>query len=106
MPLDAVGVYGLARELNRRISDAKIDRVQQPEKDVFIFSLRSARGNSKLLVSAGSGSARAHLTSISRENPQTPPMFCMLLRQYLTGAKICSVTQPESERMLDLELSA
>ncbi len=105
MPLDAVGVYGLARELDGRISDAKIDRVQQPEKDVFIFSLRSARGNSKLLVSAGSGSARAHLTSIVRENPQTPPMFCMLLRKYLTGAKICSVTQPESERMLDLELS-
>lgn len=106
MPLDAVCISGLAYELNNDISEMKIDKVQQPEKDVFILSLRGARGSSKLLISSGSGSARVHLTRISRENPQTPPMFCMLLRKHLTGAKIVSVTQPSSERMLDIELSA
>ena len=106
MPLDAVCISGLAYELNSDIAEMKIDKVQQPEKDVFILSLRGARGNCKLLISSGSGSARVHLTAISRENPQTPPMFCMLLRKHLTGAKIVSVTQPSAERMLDIELSA
>ena len=106
MPLDAVCISGLANELNNDISEMKIDKVQQPEKDVFILSLRGAKGSGKLLISSGSGTARVHLTKISRENPQTPPMFCMLLRKHLTGAKIVSVTQPTSERMLDIELSA
>ena len=106
MPLDAVCISGLAYELNNDIREMKIDKVQQPEKDVFILSLRGAGGSKKLLVSAGSGSARVHITSVSRENPLTPPMFCMLLRKHLTGAKIMSVSQPASERMLDIELSA
>ncbi|MDD6189664.1 MAG: NFACT RNA binding domain-containing protein [Clostridiales bacterium] len=106
MPLDAVCISGLAYELNNDISEMKIDKVQQPEKNVFILSLRGARGSSKLLISSGSGSARVHITKINRENPQTPPMFCMLLRKHLTGAKILSVTQPLAERMIDIELSA
>lgn len=106
MPLDAVCISGLAYELDNDIAEMKIDKVQQPEKDVFILSLRGARGSSKLLISSGNGSARVHLTRINRENPQIPPMFCMLLRKHLTGAKIVSVTQPSAERMLDIELSA
>ena len=50
MPLDAVCISGLAYELNNDISEMKIDKVQQPEKDVFILSLRGARGSSKLCL--------------------------------------------------------
>jgi predicted ribosome quality control (RQC) complex YloA/Tae2 family protein len=106
MPLDAICVSALSAELNNEISGMKIDRIQQPEKDVFIFQLRGPGKNSRLLVSAGSGSARVHITSLNRENPQTPPMFCMLLRKYLTGAKIVSVSQPEGERLVRLTLEA
>ena len=31
-------------------------------------------------------------------------MFCMLLRKHLTGARIVSISQPEHERMLELEI--
>ncbi len=31
-------------------------------------------------------------------------MFCMLLRKHLTGARIVSISQPENERMLELEI--
>jgi len=106
MPLDAICISALAQELNEEIREMKVDKIQQPERDVFIFSLRGARGSRRLLISAGTGSARVHITKISRENPQTPPMLCMLLRKHLTGAKICSVRQEEGERLLDIELSA
>lgn len=32
-------------------------------------------------------------------------MFCMLMRKYLTGARIISLRQPELERMLVIELA-
>ncbi len=104
MPLDAVTVYALTDELSNMCLGAKIDKVQQPERSMVIFHLRTNGGNKKLLVSVGSGNARAHLTSAAFENPAEPPMFCMLLRKHLVGARIISVTQPDFERLICIEL--
>lgn len=116
MPLDALTLYAAAEELRGILIDMKVDKIQQPEKDVFLFSLRgySQQGNSllgggssvRLLISAGAGSARVHLTEISRENPASPPMICMLLRKHLTGARIKELKQPEGERLYDIVFSA
>jgi len=106
MPLDALCLMPLAEEIKRVAEGAKIDKIQQPGKNELLFSLRSAKGSKKLFVSASSGRARAHFTEASFENPQTPPMFCMLLRKHLTGARICSISQPSMERMLDFEIDS
>lgn len=106
MPLDAVFLTGLTQELETRITGARIDKVQQPERDLLLLSLRTHDGNAKLLVNGGVGSARVHLTQGSFENPQEPPMFCMLLRKHLVGARIESLVQPEFERLLILNLDA
>ena len=105
MPLDAICLMGLARELESVLPGAKIDKIQQPERDMILLSLRTKQGNCRLLIAAGTGNARIHLTGASFENPQEPPMFCMLLRKHLTGARIVAVTQPEQERMLILNLA-
>lgn len=104
MPLDAVTVCALTEELSKTCIGAKIDKVQQPERDMLIFHLRMPGANRKLLVSAGSGNARVHLTSAVFENPAEPPMFCMLLRKHLTGARIISIVQPGFERLICFEL--
>ena len=104
MPLDAICLSALAQELRPCLEGAKIDKVQQPERDMLLLSLRSAQGNARLLIAAGTGNARLHLTQASFENPAEPPMFCMLLRKHLIGARIAALTQPEQERMLILEL--
>ena len=105
MPLDAVTLRGLTRELEKNAEGARIDRVQQPEKEVLLLSLRTHEGNRRLLLSASVSGARVHFTSQSFENPAEPPMFCMLLRKHLVGARIRSVEQPEMERMLLIRLS-
>jgi Predicted RNA-binding protein homologous to eukaryotic snRNP len=105
MPLDAVFVTELCRELSDTITGMKIDRVRQPEKDTVVLVLRGAGGGAKLLVCVAGGSARVCLTQQEYENPFQPPMFCMLLRKHLTGARIVSVTQPEGERMLLLSVT-
>ncbi|MDO4991132.1 MAG: NFACT RNA binding domain-containing protein [Eubacteriales bacterium] len=107
MPLDAVMLTALRRELEKELSCAKIDRIGMPERDLLILSVRSRQsGNRKLLISLRPGSARIHLTEQSFENPAQPPMFCMLLRKHLLGARITGFEQPEGERLLILTLDA
>lgn len=104
MPLDAVTVSALARELADKIEGGRIDKIQQPEKDMLLISLRAKGENLRLVLAAGTGNARVHLTRGAFENPAEPPMFCMLLRKHLVGARIVSVTQPNFERMLVITL--
>ncbi len=104
MPLDAICLSALTRELSQRLEGAKIDKVQQPERDMVILFLRGRGENLRLLMAAGAGNARVHLTNSAFENPSEPPMFCMLLRKHLIGARILRVVQPGWERVLKLEL--
>ena len=104
MPLDAIFLTGVRREMQARAVGARIDKIQMPERDTVVLSLRGPAGHEKLLLNAGPGSARVCFTAQSFENPAQPPMFCMLLRKYITGARILSVTQPPMERLLDFEL--
>lgn len=104
MPLDAICLSALTKELSEKLAGAKIDKIQQPERDMILLALRGRGENLRLLIAAGTGNARVHLTKSAFENPAEPPMFCMLLRKHLVGARILSVSQPKYERVLKLEL--
>lgn len=104
MPLDAVVLHAVTLELSQKLTGGRIDKVQMPEKDALLLSVRGQGENLKLLISANVGTSRIHFTGAAYENPAEPPMFCMLMRKHLVGAKIVSVTQPEFERMVILEL--
>lgn len=106
MPLDAATLTGVVNELRPVVENAKIDKIFQPAKDEIIFQLRSPKGNVKLLLTANPSHPRIQLTESRRENPATPPMFCMLLRKHLTNGRILSIAQPSMERLVDLELEA
>ncbi|MCL2426408.1 MAG: NFACT family protein [Oscillospiraceae bacterium] len=101
MPLDAICLGAVRNELASQIIGIKIDKVQQPERDVVLLSLRGHGGKSfKLLISVGSGDTRVHFTEHRFDNPKVPPMFCMLLRKHLVGARIVDIVQPAAERVL------
>ena len=106
MPLDSVTVSALAAELRKKLTGARIDKVQQPERDLILLSVHGPEGNYKAALCGGVGSARIHITSASYENPTQPPMFCMLLRKHMVGARIAGIEQPGRERMLILHLDA
>ncbi len=104
MPLDALCIGEVTKEL-QSLAGSRVDKVQQPERDVLLLHLRGSGGAVRLLVSAGSGSARVHLTCMDRENPAEPPMFCMLLRKHLSGARLLSLEQPAWERVMLLRFA-
>ncbi len=104
MPLDALCLSGVVAELKPILTGAKIDKVHQPGRDEIILALRLGRGNGRLLLSASPNHPRLQMTELSRENPDAPPMFCMLLRKHLMGGRILSVEQPHLERIVELRL--
>lgn len=105
MPLDINTISAVREELRGRIIGTKIEKINQPQRDMLVITLRGKPGDAqRLLISAGTGSARVHLTEHTFENPASPPMFCMLLRKHLTGARVEDVSQPPSERILEFKL--
>ena len=106
MPFDSVFLTALTGELRQKLVGAKIDKVNQPGRDTLVLNTHGPGGDGRLLITAGTGSARLNFTSQRPENPAAPPMFCMLLRKHLIGARITAVTQPAYERLVILEMDA
>ena len=102
MPFDALFLTAVRRELEGSLTGCRVDKVQQPQRDTLILSMRGAAGGGKLLLTASPNHPRIHLTNEPAENPAQPPMFCMLLRKHLTGGRLVGMQQPEMERLLDL----
>ncbi|MEY8388883.1 NFACT RNA binding domain-containing protein [Oscillospiraceae bacterium 38-13] len=102
MAIDAICLRAVVEELRPQLTGLRIDKVQQPAKDQVILLFRGKR----LLLNAGAGAPRLQLTEIPRENPAEPPMFCMLLRKHLSGARVAEITQPPLERLVRIELDA
>ena len=101
MPLDAICLQAVVEELRPQLLNLRIDKAQQPARDQVILLLR---GNKRLLLNAGANAPRIQLTETARDNPAEPPMFCMLLRKHLVGARVADITQPLLERLVRLEL--
>ena len=101
MPLDAICLTGVVRELREAVLGLRIEKIQQPARDQVILTLRGSR---KLLLCAGASQARIHLTTAARENPAQPPMFCMLLRKHLGGGRLSAIDQPALERAVILTI--
>ncbi len=106
MAFDAGMTAALCRELSDTMVGSKIEKVCQPSADEIVLLCRSRTGSRKLLLSASASSARICETALAKENPKTPPMFCMQLRKHLTGAVIEGFSMHGFERVVEVALSA
>lgn len=102
MALDGAFLYAVKNELTPLIG-SRVEKIHQPSREEIIISLRTKQGGKKLYISANAGSARIHITEKNVDNPQTPPMFCMLLRKHLGSGKLIGIRQDGLERILFLD---
>ena len=98
MAFDAFFLTAVLEEVRRKCTGARVDKIHQPSRDTLILHLRGRESREKLLFAANPTAPRLHLTAASPENPAEPPMFCMLLRKHLLGAKLAEISQPPMER--------
>ncbi len=99
MAFDAGMLACTLHEIRSAALGARIEKVYQPERDEIVLQMRSFEGGKRLLINAGSNNPRIGFSETQKENPQNPPMFCMLLRKYLQGAKLCEVSQADFDRV-------
>ena len=102
MAFDAGMLACMVHEIRTVALGGRIEKVMQPERDEIILQLRSTEGGKRLLINAGTG-PRMGFTDLARENPAQAPMFCMLLRKHLTGARLADIRQEGFERVVTLE---
>lgn len=102
MAFDAGMLACMTWEILRESKGARIEKVYQPDRDEIHIQIRSLHGGRRLLINAGSNNPRIGFTEISKENPQNPPMFCVLLRKHLQGARLADIEQLGFERAIML----
>ena len=105
MANDAFALRFRVDELNRKLSGAKINKINQPNNGEIIMLLYASGKSEKLIVSANANLGRVAFTDLVKENPKDAPSFCMLLRKHLTGGTILSVEQVENERIVKFTIT-
>lgn len=101
MAFDGGMLYKVKNEILSAV-DCHVDKIYQPSRDELIISFRKKGFVKRVFISARSGVSRIHFTENKFENPETPPMFCMLLRKHLSSARLVAVEQNGFERVLEL----
>lgn len=97
---------GMLASVLKEIRDAgvnKVEKIYQPQNDELTITLRGGGRTERLLINVGSNYPRIHFTNVQKENPVTAPLFCMIMRKHLLGAKLSGVCQLGFERVAELE---
>ena len=98
MAFDAFFLSAVLDEIREQTAGARIEKIHQPSRDTLLLHLKCQSGRQKLMFVASPTAPRLHLTEATPENPPEPPMFCMLLRKHLSGARLSGISQPPMER--------
>ena len=105
---DALTLKAFTEENSEFLTDARIQKIQQPTRRDFVISIRKGGESRKLYININP--QYHHICFMSKDNeskrrieiPQKPPMFCMLLSKHLENARICKVKQPQNERIFEI----
>jgi len=107
MALDGLTLAVCVAELKSILPDAKVQKILMPGREEIVLSLYTqARGTFRLALSAEAGNCAVFLTAQSKPNPKTAPAFCMLLRKYLSSARITDISQQGLDRIVILTFEA
>lgn len=102
MAFDGITTKIVIKELNNTVLNSRVEKIYIPNRnEVWLHLHTQDRKNVKLLISVDANNCRFHLSNESRSNPEKAPQFCMVLRKYLTGAKLISISQIALDRIVN-----
>ena len=101
MAFDGIVLKNITNELKELIN-GKINKIQQSSKDNLTLSIYN-QNPYNLYIDISANNYRVNLTTHSEKNLQTPSNFCMVLRKYITSAKITNIYSLGLERILYIE---
>jgi len=109
---DSLALKFLLNEIVPVLTSGRIQKVQQPSRREILLGIRASGKSFKLYINIDP--RYPHIALLSNEGeelrnieiPQKPPMFCMLLRKHMEGAKINTIRQPDYERILEVHFES
>lgn len=104
MAFDGIVISNITKELSARLTGGRINKIAQPEKDALLLTIKGSQGQERLFLSANASLPLIYLTEKNKTSPMVAPNFCMLLRKHLNSARILSITQPDMERIVKIEI--
>lgn len=104
MAFDGIVISNIVKELEEHLVGGRINKIAQPEKDALLFTIKGNQGQKRLFISSNASLPLIYLTDKNKTSPMVAPNFCMLLRKHLNSARILSVTQPDMERVIKIEI--
>lgn len=105
MGIDGIFLYKLKKEIADVLGGTRIDKIHQPSKEELVLLFRKSGVSKRLLICIRPSTPRIHFTETVSENPSEPPMFCMLMRKHLGGAKFSHIEDTGFERVVTLVFS-
>lgn len=106
MAFDGVTLYHLKEEFQSLLIGGHIRKIFQPEADEIRLLVNVGRENYNLLLSANASNPRTYITQKLKENPHSPPSFCMILRKYIMNGTITDFSQHETDRVLEISIAS
>lgn len=106
MAFDALTISAIVQELNEKLIEGRITKINQPEKDEITLQIRTRQGNERLIISANASIPLMYIdNNINKENPLKAPDFCMVLRKYLLNGRILDIVQIDCDRLVEFKIS-
>ena len=103
MAFDGFITKAIITELNKEIIGAKVNKINEPNKNEIYINLYKDGKNYTLNISTNPDYCRICLTNYSKSNPQNAYNFCMLLRKYLNSSKIIKISNYDLERTVEIK---
>ena len=86
------------------ILNGRIAKIAQPENDELLLTIKPAKGQVRLVISASASLPLIYLSRDNKPSPMTAPNFCMLLRKHIANGRIVGISQPSLERIIRFEI--
>ena len=104
MAFDGITISNIVKELNDTILNGRIAKIAQPENDELLLTIKPAKGQVRLVISASASLPLIYLSRDNKPSPMTAPNFCMLLRKHIANGRIVGIFQPSLERIIRFEI--
>lgn len=104
MAFDGIVCSAVVAELNTLISEGKINKIFEPNKNEIIIGIYSKGRNLALNINIDPVNYRINLTTHSKPNPKNVYNFCMVLRKHLTSGTIKKVYMNELDRIIYIDI--
>lgn len=104
MAFDGIVCSAVVAELNTLISEGKINKIFEPNKNEIIIGIYSKGKNLALNINIDPVNYRINLTTHSKPNPKNVYNFCMVLRKHLTSGTIKKVYMKELDRIIYIDI--